>query len=76
MENTPYKLLLRGVNESLKTINAITIVLGYTPEIAGKILLLNTPYSFDTGLEEKELELTWTSPSWELALITTPKVIG
>lgn len=64
MEIFPYELLLRGANESQKTINAINIyVLGYIPEIAGKILWLNTPHSLDTGLEEKELKWTRKPPS-------------
>lgn len=43
------KLLVRGVPESPKSVQAITTALGCAPELDGKILQLKTPHTLTTG---------------------------
>jgi hypothetical protein len=62
-------LSVRGVQETPKTIELITGALYGFPEsiwewlLAGKILLLNTPHTVNTGLGGNKLEPTWKPPS-------------
>lgn len=54
----PYKLLIMGIQETPKTMDAIAIVLHYLSELEVKSLLLMVPYDFDRELGEIELVLT------------------
>lgn len=53
----PFELVM-GVQENLKTTQAVAVALGYDPEFEGKM-----PYASDTGLEGIHLNLTWEDPS-------------
>lgn len=53
-----FKLLVLGIQESPKTRQVIAIGFGYFQELEGKMLLLKTPHTLDTGTGGIELELT------------------
>lgn len=52
------KLLVRGAQETTKSIKAIIVSLDCLPEVETKFLLPKTPHALDTGLAGPEKALT------------------
>lgn len=52
------KLLVRGVQETTKTIKAIIVFLDCLPEVETKFLLPKPPHTLDTGFAGPEKDLT------------------
>lgn len=49
-ENLPFKLLIRKVQETPKSIYPLVIALGCLPDLGSKTLFLKTPHTWDTAL--------------------------
>lgn len=49
-KNLPFKLVIRKVQETPKTIYPLVIALDCLPELVSKTLFLKTPYTWDIAL--------------------------
>lgn len=57
-DKTPFKLLIVGVQETPKTVQAIILALACLPGVEGKFLLLNIPSILNIRLGGSKLNLT------------------
>lgn len=57
-KKSPLELLVRRVQETPKTVEAVAIALGRLTGPEGKTLFLKIPHMSDTGLSGSDLELT------------------